>query len=66
MATRIENIIRNSIKEGKADIADKLCSKYGTCDDCPVYDVCEADQDGGHNGFYEVIDGIVEYLFEEV
>ena len=63
--TRIERVIRNAIKAGKEDISAKLCANYKTCDECPVNNVCKADAEE-HNGFYDVIEKVADYLFEEV
>jgi hypothetical protein len=62
--TRIERMIRNAIKAGKEDISAKLCANYEICDECPVNNVC-SDTDE-HNGFYGIIEEVIDYLFEEV
>lgn len=62
---RIEMIVRNSIKAHKQELSDKLCANYGTCEECPVSNVCKADTEE-HNGFYDVIESIADYLLEEV
>lgn len=57
--------MKNPIK-AKLDISEKLCAKYETCDKCPVSNNCHADQEYGHNGFYNVIEEVIDCLFEEV